>query len=338
MEKKYKCIVFDLDNTLWDGVILENDKIELKEEIKHMILELDRRGILMSIASKNDYSIVEDKLKEFGVWDYFLYPQITWNPKSTSIKIIKDKLNIGYDSIAFIDDQMYEREEVVFMLPEIDCFDVDILSEILQVDFFNPRFITEESASRRKMYLDDEKRSEEEKITGNIDIQFLKTQEMEFIVSIAEDKDLQRVEELVHRTNQLNATGLIYSYDELKEYIDSNNYIVYLAELKDKYGTYGKIGVCLIEKNQQFFSVKLLLMSCRVMSRGIGNLLLHHVINESLKTNRTLYCEFNHTGKNKLMYVTLKFSGFVEQDNDKRLISTNEKLIEVPEYVKLKII
>mgnify|MGYP003377679593 FL=1 len=86
MSKKIKCLVWDLDNTLWNGTLLENDDVKLKDGIKDIIKELDRRGILLSIASKNEYDHAFKKLESFGISEYFIYPQICWNNKSKSIK------------------------------------------------------------------------------------------------------------------------------------------------------------------------------------------------------------------------------------------------------------
>jgi len=105
MGKKIKCLVWDLDNTIWDGVILEDGDVVLKDGIIDIIKTLDERGVLQSIASRNNFKDAYDKLLEFGISEYFLYPQINWNSKSESIKSIAKDLNIGIDSFAFVDDR-----------------------------------------------------------------------------------------------------------------------------------------------------------------------------------------------------------------------------------------
>lgn len=341
-KKIIKCVVFDLDHTLWHGVLTENDELVLRENIENILETLDKRGILLSIASKNTYEVVIKKLEEFDVLHYFLYPQISWSPKSEAIKNIKEKLNIGMDSIAFIDDQPFEREEVAFNNKEVTCYDVDIIEHLLTKEDFMPRFITDESAKRRQMYLDDEKRKQEEEQWGTADIKFLESQKMEFSISYASVSDLQRVEELTIRTNQLNVSGYTYTYDELEVLLNSPNHKLYVAELNDKYGSYGKIGVALVECINDRWTLKLLLMSCRVMSRGVGNVLLHYIMNEAKKDGKKLYTEFLHTDKNRLMYMTLKFAGFKEagevlENGRNVLVHQLDGEYIFPEYLKINL-
>src|SRR5678815_3970601 len=110
--KEVKCVVWDLDNTIWNGTLLESDVVRLKPKVADVIRELDSRGILQSIASKNNYEDAMTKLSELAIEQYFLYPEIHWNPKSESISNIQRNMNIGIDTILFIDDQPFERDEV----------------------------------------------------------------------------------------------------------------------------------------------------------------------------------------------------------------------------------
>lgn len=308
-KKVIKCVVWDLDHTIWHGILLENDQPELRENIVTILQTLDSWGIINSIASKNNYDDAIKMLEHFGIREYFLYPQIGWDDKSNSIGRIREKLNIGMDAIAFIDDQPFERDEVAFVHKEVTCLDVDRIDQVLEM--FRPRFITEESAHRRKMYLDDERRQEEESAIGN-NRKFLESLRLEFSIQTATLNDLQRVEELTLRTNQLNATGYSYSYEELESLIRSKDHHLFVSELTDKYGSYGKIGVALVECKDDTWVLKLLLMSCRVMSRGVGGVLLNYIMNLARTKGHRLQAEFLPTDRNRLMYVTYKFAGFVE--------------------------
>ena len=136
--KTIKCIVWDLDNTLWDGVLLEDNTVSLRANVATIIEALDSRGILQSIASKNEATRAIQKLREFGLLDYFLYPQINWNSKVSSLKVIAQSINVGLDSIAFIDDQPFEREEVSFSLPEVLCIDAIKVDSLLDMPEMNP--------------------------------------------------------------------------------------------------------------------------------------------------------------------------------------------------------
>ena len=108
-KKAIKCLVWDLDNTLWDEVLLEDRVVFLRDNVVATIEALDSRGILQSIASRNDYDSAMQQLAEFDLDEYFLYPQINWGSKASSIQTIVQSINIGMDTIAFIDDQQFER-------------------------------------------------------------------------------------------------------------------------------------------------------------------------------------------------------------------------------------
>lgn len=338
--KKIKCVVWDLDNTVWNGILSEDTTLEINNEALNVIKELDKRGILQSIASKNDYDIAMKKLEEFGIEEYFIYPQINWGPKSESMDAIAKSINIGIDTIAFIDDQTFELEEVNFTHSEVMCIDASKIEEILDMQEMNPKFITEDSSLRRSLYMNDIKRNEiEEKFNGTKD-EFLASLNMKFKISEAKEEDLERVEELTVRTHQLNASGYTYSYDELKGFINSDKYKLFIAELNDKFGTYGKIGLVLLECKEEYWSIKLLIMSCRVVSRGVGSILLNYVMNLSKNNNVKLRAEFVPTDRNKMMYITYKFAGFneIEKINNVITLENNlENIQKYPEYIKLEI-
>lgn len=331
--KDIKCVVWDLDNTLWEGTLLESDKVVLKANIRDIILELDSRGILQSIASKNEFEIAMRTLKEFKLDSYFLYPQIHWNPKSKSIENIQKKLNIGIDTILFIDDQVFERDEVLANFENVNVLDAKYYMELLSHRQLNPRFITEDTKRRRFMYINEIKRDEEEKKFIGTKDEFLATLNMQFIISLARQEDLQRAQELTVRTNQLNATGRTYSYEELNEFINSDKHVLLICELNDKYGSYGKIGLALLEKTEMYWHIQLLLISCRVLSRSVGSVLLTYIMNKVKERGKKLLVTFKKTKTNKLMHATLDHLSFTEycQDNTGNIILEN-KLSNIPEY------
>ena len=339
-ERKIKCVIWDLDNTLWNGVLPENDRVSLRDGILDIMKTLDSRGILQSIASKNDYDHAMAKIEEFGLQDYFLYPQINWNPKSSSIKAIAEAINIGIDTLAFIDDQPYEREEVNFSFPEVLCIDAADIDKLLDMPEMNPRFITQDSKIRRQLYLSDIKRNKiEEEFVGPKE-DFLASLDMIFTISPAKEEDLKRAEELTVRTHQLNTTGYTYSYEELDYFRTSHDHILLIATLDDKYGTYGKIGLTLIECSKNLWGIKLLLMSCRVMSRGVGAIIINHIRNEAEKNGVCLRAEMISNERNRMMYMTYKFAGFkeIEKKGDLTVFENDLKDIpDFPEYAKVRI-
>jgi FkbH-like protein len=338
--KKIKCVVWDLDNTLWDGVLLEDENVTLHEDFVQLIKVMDSRGILQSVASKNEYNVAMKKLKEFGLAEYFLYPQIGWNTKSSFIQNIAKSINIGLDTIAFVDDQEFERDEVRHMFPQVMCIDAADIDKISHMQEMNPRFITSDSKIRRQLYLNDICRNKDEEDFEGPQEEFLASLGMELTIRPVRENDLQRAEELTVRTHQLNSTGYTYSYEELDELRKSKKHKLLIACLEDKYGTYGHIGLSLIECHEDIWILKLLLMSCRVMSRGVGTIMLNHIMVLAKKQGVTLRAEFNSTDRNRMMYVTYKFAGFKEiQEKGSFVVFENDlsNINAMPDYIKLNL-
>lgn len=335
---KTKCVVWDLDNTLWHGTLLENDQLTLNEDIKRIICALDKRGILHSISSRNDFAAAKKKLIEFGMWDYFIYPEINWSHKSNAIHNIAKNINIGLDTLAFVDDQQFELDEVTSAYPMVKTFSPQQSLAFLTDESFMPRFITSESAKRRHYYKSDILRNEAESQANN-NIDFLQSLHLELTIKRVAEEDLQRAEELTQRTHQLNTTGTIYSYETLTEFMHSDKYEVLCCSLKDKYGAYGTIGLALIEKSDAIWTIELLLMSCRVMSRNIGQSLLAFISQYAAKNNATLRARFVENDVNRQMYIMLKFNGFEEiEKNDKNILleAKNSEPLALPNTANLK--
>ena len=339
-QKAVKCVAWDLDNTLWDGVLLEDENVTLRDGVREIVETLDGRGILQSVASKNDPERATAKLREFGLNDYFLYPQISWNSKASSIRNIAAALNIGLDAVAFIDDQPFERDEVNFSLKEVLCIDAVELCGLLKRPELIPRFITEDSKLRRAMYQSDIRRDRAEGEFVGPKEEFLATLGMKFTIAAARGEDLMRAEELTVRTNQLNTTGYTYSYDELREFVDSERHLLFIAGLEDRYGSYGKIGLALVEFVGGVWVIKLLLMSCRVMSRGVGTIMLNYLLRRAKQRGARLQAEFVRTDRNRMMFVTYKLGGFKEVSRDGDLVVLEHDLTQIqpfPEYVALNV-
>lgn len=337
--KEIKCVIWDLDNTLWDGILTESDQVTLKPGLVEIIKTLDERGILHSIASKNNHDDAMRKLKALGLEEYFLYPEINWNAKSSSVAKIQQNLNIGMDTLLFIDDQPFEREEVASVHPDVLCVDASEYQALLGHPRLNPKYITEDSGRRRLMYLEDLARKVEEETFEGPKEEFLATLQMRFVISEAAEEDLQRAEELTVRTNQLNATGRTYTYDELNQIRQSSDFKLLVCELTDKYGSYGKIGLALVGIHPDHWHLRLLLMSCRVMSRGVGTVLMTYLLTEAKKAGVRFVADFVPTDRNRVMYITYKFANFTEiqthedgsvvMENDLSMIQPFPKYIEV---------
>jgi FkbH-like protein len=340
-DRMIKCLVWDLDETLWDGTLAEDPSVSLRPEAAETIRALDQRGILHSIASRNDHEPAMEQLKAVGLDEYFLYPQINWGSKADSVAKIAEKLNLGLDTFAFIDDQPFERDEVEHAHPEVLTIDADEAGALPEWDVFTPRFVTPESAKRRQMYQSEIQRTEVEESFDRPKEEFLATLDMEFTIKGASEDDLQRAEELTVRTNQLNATGYTYSYDELDAFRRSDDHALLVTRLDDKYGTYGTIGLALLETHADRWRVKLLLMSCRVMSRGVGTILMNYILQRAQAAGVPVEAEFVPTDRNRQMYVTYKFAGFTEAKRTDDLVVLRhdaEEVQDTPEFVDVQLV
>jgi len=336
-----KCIVWDLDNTIWSGVLLEDPAVTLRPQIRSVMHQLDERGILHSIASRNDPVAAMKKLEDFGLSDYFLYPQINWSSKVESIKSIATSLNFALDAVAFVDDQAIERDEVSFVIPEVLCLDAEAIDSIPRLPRMMPRFVSEDSKRRRAMYLSEIKRNLREQDFVGTGEEFLASLNMIVTISNATEQDLQRAEELTIRTHQLNSTGYTYSYDELNAFRASPVHRLIICGLDDQYGTYGKIGLCLLECGPEVWTIKLLLMSCRVLSRGVGTVILNHVMRMARNAGAKLRAEFISNDRNRVMNITYKFAGFREIDRKEGVALLENDLSRIqpfPPYIDVRIV
>ncbi len=335
-----KVLVWDLDNTLWDGTLLEGDDVQVPEKVAQTLEILDRRGILHSIASRNDPDLAMEQLRATSLEHYFLYPQIGWGTKSASIARIAESINVGLDALAFIDDQPYEREEVRQAHPQVLILAADEIDSLVERPELMPRFITNESAMRRKMYQADIHRNVAQDDYDGPDEGFLASLGMKFTIARAGEEDLQRAEELTVRTNQLNSTGVTYSYDELDVLRQSDDHELLVAELTDKYGTYGKIGLVLLEQGPEVWTLHLLLMSCRVMARGVGTILLSYLMQRARGAGARFQAKLKATERNRMMRVTYRFAGFKEvaKEGDVAILENDLSNIQpFPDYVDVAV-
>lgn len=333
-KNRIKCVVWDLDNTLWDGVLLETNTLPaLRPHVRELIETFDQRGILQSLASKNEPGPALAALAEHGLDQYFLYPQISWNSKSQAISNIAQKLNIGIDTFAFIDDQVFERDEVLSVHPGVRTFDETMLGQLAQQPDFIPLYITEDSKKRREMYQKDALRAQaQEEFKGPEDA-FLRTLNLKLRLKPAREEDLYRAEELTVRTNQLNTTGVTYSAEQLRDLIASEQHQVIVAELDDKYGAYGAIGLLLISQQPGRWCMDLFLMSCRVMSRGVGGVILTALRTSCRNQQIELAAQFRETDRNRMMFITYRFAGF--RPEGELLINDLRNVPALPDYMQL---
>lgn len=276
-----KCVVWDLDNTLWNGILVEDgiDELSLKQGICDIIRTFDERGILQSLISKNDHGQAMEALKRFQIDDYFLYPQISWEPKSEGIEAIARHLNIGTDSILFIDDSKFERDQVKAVYPLVRAVDALDYTEILKMDECQGT-ITAEGKGRRKLYQTEAERADASEAFGSDYLAFLRDAKIVVAIGPMNEENFERVHELTQRTNQMNFSGNRYDRDVLKR-IAANPFLeTYVLSCEDRFGSYGIVGFCIVDPREP--RVTDLMFSCRVQSKRIEHAFLSYVLRKHI--------------------------------------------------------
>mgnify|MGYP004652111669 FL=1 len=257
-----RLVIWDMDETFWQGTLAEG-KIVIPELHKKIIIELTNRGIINSIASKNEFDKVKEELEKNRIWDYFVFPQISWEGKGSAVKHIVECIKLRPETILFIDDNVSNREEVKFYVPGINVSSPDIIGSILDDEHFAGK--NDNSQSRLKQYkILEKKQTDEKKYSSNEE--FLLQSNIR--VNIIRDKnllELDRIYELNQRANQLNYTKIRLSKEELSRLTSDDTYDTGMVSVKDNYGDYGIVGffACKNGKLEQYF------FSCRTLGLGI---------------------------------------------------------------------
>jgi FkbH-like protein len=293
-----KCVVWDLDNTIWDGVLVEDGapNLRLKPGIAEVIDTLDRRGILQSVASKNNADEALQVLREFHLADYFLHPHVSWGPKSSSIKSIAERLNIGTNTLLFVDDSPFERSQVMAMFPEMETLDAAEYLGILDLARCQVP-ITEESKARRKMYQTEQGRQTVAETFGEDYQAFLKDCEIEITLSSLMAENMERVHELTQRTNQMNFSGKRYERSMLQDIQNSSYLDTYVISCKDRFGSYGIVGFGVVDSREPRLTD--LMFSCRVQAKRVEHAFLIHVIQKyRTLADKDFYASYKKSPRN----------------------------------------
>ncbi|SOD39980.1 HAD-IIIC family phosphatase [Nitrosovibrio sp. Nv4] len=297
-QPKIKCVVWDLDNTMWDGILLENEAVGLREKVLELLSFFDERGILLSIASKNDEPSAWRRLEELGIADYFLYPQINWMPKSENIRAIAEQLNIGLDTFAFIDDNPFELEEVSRALKVVACVNAADIDHL----FSSPRYqgtTSDEARKRSQFYRQEFVRKKSATRFGSDYLGFLAACEIKLYVDVYKNDDLDRVSELVQRTNQLNFSGRKYLRSEILPILADAGVKKYVLRCADNYGSYGAVGFCIVRLVGHEIQIEDFMLSCRVQGRFIEQAFFNYLVNaQEGQKPQSLWVNFEPTGRN----------------------------------------
>ncbi|WP_327238206.1 HAD-IIIC family phosphatase [Streptomyces sp. NBC_01317] len=313
-----KCLVWDLDNTLWQGTLLEDEDVVLSEAVREVVAGLDARGVLQSVCSRNDHDLAWARLEALGVADYFVVPEIGWGRKSDAVRRITEQLGFAPGTVAFIDDQPAERAEVAHHLPEVRCYPAEDAAALLGLPEFSPGPVTVDARQRRQRYQAGFRRTDERARFPGSHEDFLRSLEMVMRVGRATEDELSRVEELTLRTSQMNATGVHYPDAVLRSLLARPGYEVLVTTLSDRFGPHGAVGVLLLRKHAEAWHLKLLATSCRVVAFGVGTIILNWLADQAARAGVHLLADFRATDRNRMMEIAYRFAGFDERPCDCR--------------------
>jgi FkbH-like protein len=307
-----KVVVWDLDNTLWAGTLAEDGiaGVTLRSEAVALIKALDDRGILHSIASKNDELVAMAALRELGLLQFFLVPQINWSPKSDSVRRIAKQLNLGTDSFVLIDDQAFERAEVRAAHPKIITFPDTAIADLFTHSLFDVP-ATIESRQRRSLYQAEAQRGACFQSASTDYNAFLRSCLIRLDVVALDRVNVERIYELSQRTNQLNFRGTKYSRADVEALAmnGSSSRQTYVLRCADRFGEYGIVGFAVLDLNNSmlldFF------MSCRVQRKFVEHAFFEMVARDLRQRNHSrMRACFRHTERNKASVNMLRELGF----------------------------
>jgi FkbH-like protein len=296
--KRKKCLVLDLDNTLWGGILGEDgiEGIQIGNDypgsafsfFQQSLIELYKTGIILTICSKNNETDVLEAwernpyliLKKEHIAAY----RINWNNKADNIKELADELNIGLDSFVFIDDNVTERELVKQLLPMVEVPDfpqqpymLPVFIESLQKKYFGAYALTDEDKTKTEQYKANAQRTTLQKNINNF-ADYLASLEMTITIQKANQFNIPRIAQMLQKTNQFNLTTKRYTEADING-MEANINLIYCISVKDKFGDNGITGAIILKKlNENSAEIDSLLLSCRILGKGIENVFVFKIL------------------------------------------------------------
>ncbi len=325
-----KCVILDLDNTLWGGIIGDDGMggIEIGEygkghvftNLQRWIKQLKDCGIILAVCSKNEADIAREPFEKheemiLRLSDISIFVA-NWNDKASNIKMIQESLNIGMDSMVFLDDNPVERNLVKEKCPDIEVpelpKDPALWLDFLQrKNYFETASYTGSGSDRTKLYQREFERKSHQQSFETID-DYLQNLMMEGRAKAFEPVKYPRIAQLTQRTNQFNLRTVRYTEDDIKRLAEDKGFITLYYTLKDKFGDYGLVSVVILKKtSEKELFVDTWLMSCRVFKRGMEEFVMNHVV-QTAKENgfETISSQYIPTKKNQMVKDIYETMGF----------------------------
>jgi FkbH-like protein len=337
-----KCVIVDLDNTLWGGIIgeegLENIQIgdlgigKAFTRFQYWLKQLKNRGIILAVCSKNDELIAREPFEKHPnmilKMDDFSVFMANWKDKNENIAAIQKILNIAYDSMVFLDDNPFERELVRSMIkgitvPELPTEAGEYVNYLASLNMFETLSQSKNDHQRTKQYQDQARRETAKESFSNIN-DYLISLDMSSEIKHFNSFNLPRVEQLVQRSNQFNLRTQRHSATHLDAIRESDKFIDLTFTLKDKFGDNGLIAVVILEKRNKEMFIDTWLMSCRILRRGVENFVLNAIVDKIKRYNcELLIGEYIETKKNNMVKGLLPNLGF-RNDEDRWVLKVQE--------------
>lgn len=337
-----KCLVLDLDNTLWGGIVGDDglNGVQLGDaapgkifvEFQKAIRHLKNQGVLLTVSSKNEETLVREIFEQhphmqLGLEDIVMM-RANWNPKHENIEAIAKGMNIGLDSLVFIDDNPFERNLVRESIPNVVVPELPqdpsyYVETLLSSGWFNTIKLTSTDLDRTNQYKKEVEREQLMQSSASVE-DYLQSLNIHVNILPANEFYLPRLAQLNVRTNQFNMTTHRYQESELEHMESSDKFWVFGFQTVDRFGDYGIIGSVIIEKQEKAWRIRNFLMSCRVFSRKIETLILRHILLKAKEEGAgEVYGEYVPTSKNIIVKDFYLEHGFERVQADR--LSSDDK-------------
>jgi FkbH-like protein len=257
-----KLVIWDLDDTLWRGTLSE-EEVELDEERAELVRELNRRGIVNSICSKNDLAAARERLQRDGLWEQFVFPSISWSPKGARVAQIIDEMQLRATNVLFVDDNVGNLQEALHFVPDLQIAGVELLAELLELPQAAGK--DDRALTRLAQYRVLERKVSDRELATESNEDFLRSCEIHVQLCEPLAADSERLLELINRSNQLNFTKSRMTEPQLRALLAEPARETRYVRVYDRYGDYGVCGFYSLSEGRLSDFV----LSCRILHMGV---------------------------------------------------------------------
>ncbi|MBN2088467.1 HAD family hydrolase [candidate division KSB1 bacterium] len=360
--KRKKCLILDLDNTLWGGILGEDGLEGIKlgnsypgkayYDFQLSILEASKNGIILAVCSKNNENDVLEAWEKNPSMilksNNFAAYRINWQNKAANILELAKELNIGLDSMVFIDDNPVERNLIRTTIPEVivpefpeQPYNLNIFFRQVYENYFQVHSLTNEDKSKTAQYLANAQRTQFQKVFTSLEDYFANLK-MELNIQPATNFNIPRIAQMTQKTNQFNLTTKRYTETDIHQFLADKN-LIWGLNIKDKFGDNGLTAACIVilDAAKKEANIDSFLLSCRILGRGIENAFLSWIINNLLDSGiEIIKATYLPTSKNKQVenfYEGIGFELLERNATQKNYQLKLTKKIAIKNYYKIRV-